>query len=122
MYLRMFFGLVLVVGVIVGAGWVWLFGPYYWDDFKMQNCVGDAVLTWSNLGLEKGKEQLRMSMEERSIGDEIDRNDNCRFYEEEDQKVVECEWEVIVDVPGVGLRKIKFDKYAAATRDGRLAN
>lgn len=122
MYLRVIFSLALAIGVIVGAGWLWLFGPYYMDAWKMENCVGDAALTWANLGIDKGKDQLRMSMDERSIGDEIDRNANCRFYEEEDVKIVECEWEVIVDVPGLGKRKLSFDQYAGATRDGRLAD
>lgn len=122
MYSRMIVGLALILGAVCAAGWAYYYGPYYYDDFKMQTCVGDAVLTWASLGMEKGKDQLRQSMNERSIGDYLDRDKYCRFYEESDEKNVECEWEVIVEVPLLGRRRVSFDRIASATRDGRLAD
>lgn len=122
MYARAFFSLVLIVGLVVGVGWLYYFFPHYWIEFKMSNCVGDAVLTWANRGMEKGKEQLRMSMDERGITDEVDRELECKFYEEGDLKIVECEWERYIDVPLVGKRKLVLYQEASATRDGRLGD
>ena len=50
--------LVLVVGLVVGAGWAYLFGPAWLVKYQMEEIVASAAMTWANSGLDKGKYEL----------------------------------------------------------------
>ena len=112
--------IVLVVGLVLGVGWAWLFGPAHVVSYQMQEIVSSAALTWANAGLDRGKQELAQRFEDEEIPEYLP-TDKCDFYEETDVKWVDCKWYVDVYIPVVGLvRRLRFQEIHGASRDGRL--
>lgn len=116
-----FITLVLVVAAALGAGWAWLFGPYWVDYYKMEDVVGSAALSWAAFGEPRGKAELVEQLRFREIPDYLT-PDACRFYKEAvDVKVVDCDWTVDVQIPLVDqTRRMRFRVTQSAGADGRL--
>ena len=114
------FRLLVVVGLVLGAGWVYLFGPAYLVKYKMEEIVSSAALTWANNTLEKGKYELEHRFETEEIPEYLP-VDKCDWYEENDEKWVDCKWYVDVYIPVIGqVRRVRFQEKQGASRDGRL--
>lgn len=112
--------LVLVVGLVLGLGWGYLFGPHYLVKYKMEEIVASAAMTWANSDLERGKYELEHRFETDEIPEYLP-TDKCDFYEETDIKWVDCKWYVDVYIPVVGqVRRVRFQEIQGASRDGRL--
>jgi hypothetical protein len=114
--------LVVVAVCVLGFGyWYTYFGPYYYDQWKMTDIAGTAALSWAAYSRERGESELRLEMRRRTIGEEVIPED-CEFYEDVGNKIVECLWQVEVTAPGLGTRRLKLRAAAAASPDHRLVN
>lgn len=116
-----FLTVVLIVAAVAGAGWAWLFGPYYVDAWKMQDVAGTAVLSWAAFDETRGRMELADQLRKREIPDYLT-PDACKFYKEPGEvKVVDCVWTVDVYLPVVDqARRLSFQVTQAASTDGRL--
>ncbi len=115
-----FLSYVLIVAALLGAGWAWLFGPYWVDYFKMEDVVGSAVLSWAAFDEPRGKAELAEQLRFREIPDYLT-PDACRFYKDGKDKVVDCDWTVDVPIPVVDqTRRLRFRVTQMAGPDGRL--
>jgi hypothetical protein len=112
---------VLIVAALAAGGWVWFFGPYWIDSYKMQDVVGSAVLSWAAFDEGKGKAELAAELKRREIPDYLT-PDACSFYlESGGVKVVDCAWTVDVYLPLVDqARRLSFQVVKSAGTDGRL--
>ena len=119
-YLRVVFSLALIGALAAGLGWTYYFGPYYWDQFKMSDVVRASASTWANLGRMQGEAKLREELMQRNIGDYFVYTDVCEFSEQNALKTVACDWEIVVEPPLVGKRRLRLSAHASADRDGRL--
>lgn len=116
-----FLTFVLLVAALAGAGWVWLFGPYWVDYYKMKEVVGSAALSWAAFNEPRGRQELAYGLRQREIPDYLT-PEACTFYVENGDKVVDCAWTVDVVIPLVDdARRLHFQVIEAATADGRLA-
>ncbi len=113
--------IVLVVAVIAGLGWAWLFGPYYVDAYKMNDVAGTAVLSWAAFDEPRGRIELADQLRKREIPDYLT-PEACRFYMEAGNvKVVDCQWTADVYLPLVEqARRLSFQVKKSAGTDGRL--
>lgn len=103
-----FLTVVLILAAAAGAGWCYYFGPYYIDEFKMQDVVGTAALTWGAYNEERAHVELKDQMRIRGVGEYLT-PEQCTFYEDVGEtKVVDCDWYVDVYLPFEAGRRIKF--------------
>lgn len=106
-------------GVLGFGYWYTYFGPFFYDQWKMNDICGTAALSWAAFSKERGESELRLEMRRRQIGEEVVPED-CEFYEDVGNKVVECQWQVDVMAPLLGTRRLKLFASAAASPDNRL--
>ena len=91
--------LVILLGVGVAVGGVWLFGPYYYDAFVMRDITVRSALEWHHSeSKEEGKKHLVKLLYGREIPDYINEK-HCEFNEWESIREVTCEWQVDVMIP-----------------------
>ncbi len=110
-----FLTVVLIIAAAAAAGWCYYFGPYYLDEFRMNDVVGSAALSWTAYSEDRAHETLRQEMQHRGVGEYLTTED-CNFYTDVgDTKVVDCSWYVDVQLPGNQGRRLNFRvAYAAA--------
>ncbi len=109
-----FMTVVLILLATAGLGWAYYFGPYYVDYFKMHDVAATGALNWSAYNESHAREEVRMQMNQRKIGEYLT-PDQCTFYQDVgDTKVVDCEWYVDVYLPGDSGRRVNFSVVYAA--------
>ncbi|MFZ5476361.1 MAG: hypothetical protein ACOZNI_06250 [Myxococcota bacterium] len=113
----------LLVAAVAGAGWCWLFGPFYWDHFKMSDVVGTTALTWAAYNEERARAEFKHQLKQRGIPDYLT-IEACAFHEGAGGlKVVDCRWYVDVVIPFTdSARRLNFQVLKTATPDGRLTD
>lgn len=118
--MRNFVGFLMIVGLAFGGGWCYYFAGYYIDGYKMEDVCGTAALTWvAYADKARAQQTLGVELERRGI-DENPSAEDCDFYEEGSNKVVQCHWQVDVYPPVGGARRLKFDVKRIATPDSKL--
>ena len=111
----------LLIGVVLGIGWVTLFGPHYIDYWQMEDVVGSAALSWTAFDLMRAKNEMGHEIDRLGIDNVV--VDDCSFGETGGLKTVNCQWYVDVEIPLAGqTRRIKFQLEKSAGPDGRLAD
>lgn len=110
-----FLTVVLIVAAAAGAAWCYYFGPYYLDEYRMQDVVATTALTWAAYSEDRAHVELKDQMRLREVGSYLT-PEQCTFYEDVGEtKVIDCDWYVDVFLPGDNGRRIKFKvAYAAA--------
>ena len=111
----------LVVGVLLGIGWVVLFGPHYIEYMKMDDVVKSTALTWSAFTEDRARSSLKDNLRMEEIGDVL--FEDCTLSQQNDEKTVTCRWYADIEIPLVGqTRRLRFECTATATKDQRLAD
>jgi hypothetical protein len=72
-------------------------GPYVLDDRKLDAIVKVVALDWRDFGEERARGRLEVELDQRSVGSQV-RDEDCRFEQEGDDRVVRCAWTVQVEV------------------------
>ncbi len=114
--------LVLWLLLVLGAGWLWFFAPYYVDWIKMGEAAGDAALTWQAFGKKRGEDELVIRMKERGLPDYLHPG-LCSFDEipGDGSKQVYCSWDVDVYLPQpFPPRRLSFECLKVVGADGKL--
>ncbi len=111
---------ILLVLVALGLGWCWYFLPYYIDWWKMDSVAANAAASWGANGLPAGKTKLEEQLRDQQVPDYIS-SDACAFSTYGSDRVVECAWDVIVEIPPpIGARRLSFAVSKAVESDPRL--
>ncbi len=118
--MRNVLGFLFLAAIAAGGGWCYYFSGYYIDAYKMEDVCGTSALTWVAYADKfKAQQTLGVEMERRSI-EENPSAEDCEFFEEGANKVVQCHWQVDVYPPVGGARRLKFDVKKSATPDSKL--
>ena len=112
---------VLTIAVLAGLAWCYIFGPYYVDDYRMQDVVGTTALTWAAYDETRAHHELVAQLRDREIPEYLT-PESCSFYEDVGEvKVVDCQWMVDVYIPYTDVvRRLSFRRVKSASKDGRL--
>ncbi|HND30105.1 MAG TPA: hypothetical protein PKY30_20305 [Myxococcota bacterium] len=111
----------MAVGVVLGLGWMVLFGPHYIEYMKMDDVVKSTALTWSAFTEERARSALKDDLRFEEIDDVL--IEDCTLSQQNDEKTVTCRWYTDVDIPLVNqTRRLRFERTATATKDQRLAD
>ena len=103
----------MLIGVIIGLGWTWLYLPHYIEWFKMDDVVKTTALTWTAFDQTRANVTLKNEMEHREITDVIP--DDCSFADSTDLKTVSCAWKVDIEIPLVGQhRRLRLERTATS--------
>lgn len=74
-----------------------MLGPYVLDDRKLDAIVKVVALDWRDFGEERARARLEVELDRRSVGSQV-RDEDCRFDQEGDDKIVRCTWSVQVEI------------------------
>lgn len=101
-------GVILVLLLAVGAGWAWLFGPYFWDYQVMREATAAAAREWrSTESKDKGAFKLWHRLDNEGM-DYIFETE-CSFQQEGTNRMISCAWDVDVYYPGTSYyRTLSF--------------
>lgn len=114
-----FIGVVMVILLVVGGVWCYTFLPFYWHHRKMNEIVKSAALYWKDLGIDRGKRQLKERLYSDEIPPYISESD-CQFNEGHGKtRTVTCEWTVEEKWPVVGhTKRMSFVSESTIHADG----
>ena len=108
----------LLIGALVGCGWLVYFGPYYMDSLTMQEITESVVLTTASFGDKRGGQELDFQLEKRGI--DYITAEHCVIKERGGNFHCDCAWQVDVYPPLVGGHRLSFSAGAEAGKDQRL--
>jgi hypothetical protein len=113
-------GVLLVLLFIGGAGWAWIFGPYFWDYQVMREATAAAAREWRTAeSKDKGVIKLwrRVEKEEMTYIPET----ACSFQEEGTNRMIFCAWDVNVYYPGTEYyRTLSFSLDTTCDAEGDI--
>ena len=113
--------LFVVVALVAGGGWAWLFAPHFLDEVRMKDCAAQAVTNWVAWNdVDRARREFDTEAQRRGLPDSLG-SALCEFEEEDDDRIVDCAWEVDVTIPIVDqTRRLGFHVREVAAPDGRL--
>ncbi len=111
--------LVAIPAIVLAALGFWV-GPYFLDDWRMDQLVAAVALDWRDFGLERARMRLQYELDHRKVGLQVN-DETCKMSREDGQSIVSCAWAVDLDLPFTSrVIPLRFSSRAAVMPDGDL--
>ena len=114
-----FIAVVLIVAAIAAITFIYRFGPYYWDYWKMKEITKTTALQWKVYSKKAAEEKLRHMVSPSEFGDDYIEADLCHFEDGGKRLTVWCAWEVDVYYPfSENIKTLSFSTEHTESMDG----
>lgn len=92
-------GMVVLVGLIIGGFFLYLYGPMYWDYYNVKEISRQVAIEWKqNQDLTWAKQSLIGDLKKKKVSYDVE-DKSCRLRMVSQRFEINCEWTAYAEYP-----------------------